>query len=984
MTTLTIEASDWGQLGLEPSTGWVTLKPTAVRADEGTGMVETTEEWTVRIPQTGATSTEIPDATPGTGVLLNFTLAGLGTIAVAGYPTGPVSLATMLTHYVVDKTTLEPSENAQAAWDLTLAQVTAQAGIATGAAGDALGSAEDAEQARLYALGYRTDAQDARDAAVVAKTAAQDSAGAAASSAGTAASAASTATTKAAEALGHANDAEDTLADLQSQKGSVNGIAPINGAGKVLDASGKPLLTEELGNSTYGMRGSLALPVAHILVAVHQSNNDGRATDFDAARIDFSDPRVLQYGRSGAYAGVISLATEPLASTIATQMGPSLTLARRLVRDISANDIVLIVPTAVGGTPYLGTAPFGTWDHRRADATDLAAAAVVQVTAACAAAEAMGYKPVVQWVTSIHGESDGDNGTTGANYAAADDFFLDYLTQNLPHQATNMVFVRGGMVPEYLSTGTRAVIRQAQIDLPRRRVLTAYTDGIPDAHKGDGNHYRAKGARGLGNALASAVARASLNILGTDAVVPAGVAPVQSGTSIIVGWAAVLGRATDFHVRYRANGGAWTTLTRAQSIDLTATIPGLALGDSVDVQVNSQNEAGTSGWSTTATLVVQQLPAALTGLAPGTATYSAQPLSWAASARAVAYRVRYRLHSSGGFITFGTVSGLTATVTGLADGVAYDYEVVPVGAAGDGSAGGLSNAFTASLPVLLDGLTAVAFDGGSTRKLRSGYTGAALRIRRDNDDAEFDIGFVGSNLDVSDLLAKTGSASAYVTKVYDQGTTGTRHRVQTVKEYQPIIVRNGVAVAAPNGVVMWELDGVDDHLIPVVGLYAAGASTWCGVIQSVQGAANGRPNGTIADESRVSSASPQYNPVRQAPSGAQLSQFISNDAGTALLALSSSAVSPEPFNNGVRQITVVDTGASFRKYIDGTASTALAYTRTGVLTLDSAAEGIRVRGTAMANPWLGRFGEVVRFTSSISDADRATVLASQKAYFGTP
>lgn len=71
------------------------------------------------------------------------------------------------------------------------------------------------------------------------------------------------------------------------------------------------------------------------------------------------------------------------------------------------------------------------------------------------------------------------------------------------------------------------------------------------------------------------------------------------------------------------------------------------------------------------------VPAAPTGLKAGTATASAVPLSWTASAGATGYNV-YR----GGTKVL-TASGTSATVTGLAASTAYSFQVTAVNAAGE-------------------------------------------------------------------------------------------------------------------------------------------------------------------------------------------------------------------------------------------------------------------------------------------------------------
>jgi hypothetical protein len=54
------------------------------------------------------------------------------------------------------------------------------------------------------------------------------------------------------------------------------------------------------------------------------------------------------------------------------------------------------------------------------------------------------------------------------------------------------------------------------------------------------------------------------------------------------------------------------------------------------------------------------------------------------------------------------------------------------------------------------------------RKLRSAYTGAAIRLRRSTDNAESDFGFSGNDLDTYAISNWLGSADGYCVKLYDQ------------------------------------------------------------------------------------------------------------------------------------------------------------------------------------------------------------------------
>ncbi len=80
----------------------------------------------------------------------------------------------------------------------------------------------------------------------------------------------------------------------------------------------------------------------------------------------------------------------------------------------------------------------------------------------------------------------------------------------------------------------------------------------------------------------------------------------------------------------------------------------------------------------------------------------------------------------------------------------------------------LTAAATSSFVGLLDTYpgAAVAY---SLRKLRNGYTGACVRVRRSSDNAESDINFTGAGyIDTAALLSFCGSSNGFVTIWYDQ------------------------------------------------------------------------------------------------------------------------------------------------------------------------------------------------------------------------
>jgi hypothetical protein len=98
----------------------------------------------------------------------------------------------------------------------------------------------------------------------------------------------------------------------------------------------------------------------------------------------------------------------------------------------------------------------------------------------------------------------------------------------------------------------------------------------------------------------------------------------------------------------------------------------------------------------------------------------------------------------------------------------------------------------------LDQIGAPAAAAYSLRKLRTAYTGSAIRVRRSSDNAVFDVGFTASgDLDTGALLTFVGAGNGFVTTWYDQSDNG-RHAAQATVNLQPSIVSNGV-IQTQNG-----------------------------------------------------------------------------------------------------------------------------------------------------------------------------------------
>lgn len=94
----------------------------------------------------------------------------------------------------------------------------------------------------------------------------------------------------------------------------------------------------------------------------------------------------------------------------------------------------------------------------------------------------------------------------------------------------------------------------------------------------------------------------------------------------------------------------------------------------------------------------------------------------------------------------------------------------------------------------------------SIRRVYTGYRGKAMRVRRESDGAERDIGFVQTALDIEDLERHCAGFDGYVSIWYDQTGRG-RHARQSVWNLQPRIVRGGKTVRDNLNNVALEFNG---------------------------------------------------------------------------------------------------------------------------------------------------------------------------------
>jgi len=111
------------------------------------------------------------------------------------------------------------------------------------------------------------------------------------------------------------------------------------------------------------------------------------------------------------------------------------------------------------------------------------------------------------------------------------------------------------------------------------------------------------------------------------------------------------------------------------------------------------------------------------------------------------------------------------------------------------------------LSYLLDLYSTDVYNAHSLRLLSSSYVGDAIRVRRDLDQAETDIGFIGQDLDIATLETfMSGSTRGYITTWYDQTGNG-RDMEQATALGQAVIYESGAVLVDGNGKARAKFNG---------------------------------------------------------------------------------------------------------------------------------------------------------------------------------
>jgi hypothetical protein len=260
-------------------------------------------------------------------------------------------------------------------------------------------------------------------------------------------------------------------------------------------------------------------------------------------------------------------------------------------------------------------------------------------------------------------------------------------------------------------------------------------------------------------------------------------------------------------------------------------------------------------------------------------------------------------------------------------------------------------------PKLLDSYPN-AYIAVSTRKLRSAYAGSALRIRRDSDTTQTDVGFDDNgDINVSTINTFCSGTGCAVVTWYDQ--SGNARNLLADPSSAPKIYLSGSATTINNKVSPYFNGG---NFIGVGGLSPGSVSlaSWFNL-----GYRTGGSNPAYIIGMDPGNKIELANTLGIVDAGATVGSF-----GTA-------------FSTGLTQSSVLRESGNSKAYINGTQSSTTNTTGLSNLT-GSWGLTLGVNSGTGGEYWVGYLPEWVLYVGRKQSSNRAGIDANQKSYWGTP
>lgn len=257
------------------------------------------------------------------------------------------------------------------------------------------------------------------------------------------------------------------------------------------------------------------------------------------------------------------------------------------------------------------------------------------------------------------------------------------------------------------------------------------------------------------------------------------------------------------------------------------------------------------------------------------------------------------------------------------------------------------------------------------RRLRFGYTGPAIRVRRSSDNTEADIGFDGAgDLNTAALLAHVGAGNGFVTAWYDQSGNG-RNATQATAANQPSIVTAGVVNTA-NGRSALQFNGSSQSLSLATQITTTDVS-----INGI--AVTGKTSRSTIFYARNNSVPDAINALEFNYNASSRAGFFSRNTGddhTASVYTAGTVVCMTGVSQGV-DTTFFSNGVSGTEVTNAkTQQTSKSY----FVTIGAANSGTSADGAVVFHS--GSISEIMLFTSALFATDRQTLERNQGNYYG--
>ena len=311
-------------------------------------------------------------------------------------------------------------------------------------------------------------------------------------------------------------------------------------------------------------------------------------------------------------------------------------------------------------------------------------------------------------------------------------------------------------------------------------VVTQLTNGTPYAFRVAATNAIGTGpySSSTGNVIPRTVAGAPTALTATPGnaqIALSWTAPASNGGATI----------TDYRIQVSANGGAYTTITRAASTTTSYTAASLTNGTAYVYRVSAVNSEGVGTHVQSSSATPQTVPLAPTNVLT-TTNNTYVTVRWTAPSDSggsviTDYIVQYSSDSGSSWLTFadGTSTTLQTNVTGLTNGTAYIFRIAAVSAVGTGN---YSTNSASTTPVGPPGTpTSPLVSGGNTQMFASwtapasdggsAITGYVIQYRRTSTNTYTTYGTVGNVLEYT--ISGLTNGLIYVFRVAAVNAVGT-------------------------------------------------------------------------------------------------------------------------------------------------------------------------------------------------------------------